>query len=220
MRTCTALAVVALVVAPAAGAAAQVSVSAAIGQSRQSEGTSDSPYLGPAFGGSSLAGIGMIDVAARSRVSLGGEISVAGDISGNQRQRAPSGTNVLVSDHHDTVFSILAKIGTPDDQRVRVRAVIGGAIAQRHTERRGTIEPFSTTTPPPKNPPILEVLSDSVPALTFGVDVSAGIGGRLAFVALVRLYQLKDDDRLPDGVVHRGVSSTVVRYGGGLQLRF
>jgi hypothetical protein len=214
------VAFIALGVAPPAGAAAQVSVGAAIGQSRQGEGTSDSPYLGPGFGGSSLAGIGMIDVAARSRASLGGEISLAGDISGNQRQRAPSGTNVLVSDHHDTVISLLAKIGTPDDQRVRVRAVIGGGIVQRHTERRGTVEPFSTTTPPPKNPPILEILSDSVLAFACGVDVSAGIGGHLAFVALVRLYQLKDDDRLPDGVVHRGVSSTIVRYGGGLQLRF
>jgi hypothetical protein len=35
-----------------------------------------------------------------------------------------------------------------------------------------------------------------------------------------RLCQLKDDDLKPDGVVKRGVSSTIVRCGGGLQLRF
>jgi hypothetical protein len=220
MRTAVAAAVVLIAGLAASPADAQVTVGAAVGQSLQAEGTSDSPYLGPGFGGWSLAYIGMIDVAASSRVSLGGEISFAGDISGNQRQRVSAGTNVLLSDHHDTVFSLLAKIGTPDDRRVRVRAVIGGGVAQRHTERLGTLEPFNTMTPPLKHPPSLEVLSDSVPALTGGLDVSAGIGSRIAIVALVRLYQLKDDDRLPEGVVRRGVSSTIVRYGGGLQLRF
>ena len=41
-----------------------------------------------------------------------------------------------------------------------------------------------------------------------------------ALVGVGRLYQLKDNDRDASGVVHRGVSSTLVRYGGGLQLRF
>src|ERR1043165_7631841 len=84
---------------------AQVIVGATLGQSHQSEGKSDSPYLGPGFGGSSLAAIGMIDAAISSNVSVGGEVSVAGNISGTQNQRASGGTNHFVSDHRDTVFS-------------------------------------------------------------------------------------------------------------------
>jgi len=51
---------------------AQVSVGAALGQSHQAEGKSDSPYVGPGFGGDSLAGIGMVDVLIGPHVGLGG----------------------------------------------------------------------------------------------------------------------------------------------------
>src|SRR5476651_1667174 len=85
----------------AADADAQVTVGAAIGLSLQSAGASDNPHLYPGFGGTSLAGVGMIDVAIRPRVSIGVELSLAGDISGVQSQRVIGGTNALVSNHHD-----------------------------------------------------------------------------------------------------------------------
>ena len=128
-----------------------------------------------------------------------------------------SGSNTLVSDYHDTVFSGVLKAGTPSNQRVRAAAVIGGGIAQRHTERNGT---FGLNVSPFTSSPVHETLSDVVFALTGGVDVAVGISEHVALLAVGRLYHLKDDDRLPDGVVHRGVSSTILRYGGGLQVRF
>ena len=44
----------------------------------------DSPYLYPGFGGTSLAGIGMVDVAITPRVTFGGEVSLAGNLTGAQ----------------------------------------------------------------------------------------------------------------------------------------
>ena len=220
MRTEIVIVALAALFADPAGADAQVAIGVVAGQSSQAEGTSDSPYLGPGFGGSALAGIGMIDVAAGSHVSVGGEASLARDISGIQEERVSSGSNHLVSDHHDSIFSAVVKVGAPWSQRVRASAVVGGGIAQRHTERHGTFQSSITTTPPPKTPPVLEVLTDSSWALTAGVDVAVGFNDHVALLIAARLHQLTDNDRLPDGVVHRGVSSTIVRYGGGLHFRF
>lgn len=197
---------------------AQVVVGAAVGQSHQAEGKSDSPYLGPGFGGSSLAGIGMVDVSIGSHVTVGGEVSLATDISGTQNQRASGGNNHFVSDHHDTVFSGLVKIGTPSSERVRAMAVVGGGIAQRRTERTGTFgrdfAPVPTTTP------FHDTLTDYVWALTAGVDIAIGLTDHVALLGVGRFHQLKDNDLRSDGVVNRGVSSTIFRYGGGLQFRF
>ena len=109
------------------------------------------------------------------------------------------------------------KIGTPADQRVRVLAVAGGGIAQRRTEPNGAYFPFSPFSP---TEPVHQQLSDDVLALTAGLDVTVGLTDHVGLVAVGRLYQLKDNDRDGSGVVHRGVSSTIVRYCGGLQIRF
>jgi hypothetical protein len=196
---------------------AQVVVGAALGQSHQAEGKSESPYLGPGFGGGSLAGIGMVDAAIGSHVSVGGEVSLAADISGSQNQRAAGGNNHFVSDHHDTVFSGLVKVGTPPSERARAMAVIGGGIARRRTERTGTFGRDFTTLP---TTPFQDSLTDYVWALTAGVDVTVGLTDHVAFLGVGRFHQLKDNDLRPDGVVNRGVSSTIFRYGGGLQVRF
>jgi len=197
---------------------AQVVVGAAVGQSHQAEGKSDSPYLGPAFGGSSLAGIGMVDVSIGSHVTVGGEVSLAAVISGTQNQRAPGGNNHFVSDHRDTVFSGLLKIGTPAGERVRAMAVVGGGIAQRRTERTGTFGRDFTLVA--ETTPFHDTLTDYVWALTVGVDIVVGLTDHVALLGVGRFHQLKDNDLRPDGVVNRGVSSTIFRYGGGLQLRF
>jgi hypothetical protein len=217
MRIAVAVAALVLAGLAAPEAEAQVTVGAAIGQAHQASGQSDSPYLGPGFGGSSLAGVGMIDVSIQPRVAVGGEVSLAADISGPQSQRAPGGTNVMISEHHDTMFSGVLKIGTAQGRRVRAWGVIGGGIAQRRTERNGTFAPFSTSSP---SSPFHDQLSDYVLAFTGGLDVTVDLAAHVALVGVGRLYQLKDNDRDGSGVVHRGVSSTIIRYGGGLQLRF
>jgi hypothetical protein len=218
MPRLVAAAFVTVLFAGAVDVEAQVRAGAAVGQSHQAAGDSDGPYLGPGFGGSSLAGIGMIDAAIGSRVDVGGEVSLAGNISGTQSQRASGGSNQFVSAHRDTVFSAVVKVGTPAAERVRARGVIGGGIAQRRTDRTGMFGtgfvPNTTTVP------FHDTLTDYVLALTAGVDIAAGLTDRVAFIIAGRVYQLKDNDRRPDGVVNRGVSSRVFRYGGGLQFRF
>ena len=218
MRTFIAGTVICIAGVCSASAGAQVTVGAAAGQSHQAEGKSDSPYLGPGFGGSSLAGVGMIDVGIGSHVSVGGEVSLAADISGTQNQRAPGGNNHFVSDHHDTVFSGLVKLGTPSSERVRAMAVVGGGIAQRRTERTGTFARDFTLVA--ETTPFHDTLTDYVWALTAGVDIAVGLSDHVALLGIGRLHQLRDSDLRTDGVVNRGVSSTILRYGGGIQVRF
>jgi len=174
-------ATVILALTAAADARAQVSAGAVIGIAQQGEGADDSPYLGPPFGGTSLAGIGMIDGAVSPRVSLGVEVSLAGDMNGTQDQRASGGNNHFVSAHHDTVFSAVLKFGSPAGDRVRVAAVGGGGIAQRHTDRSGTFATSFAITP--ITHPFEETVTDYVWALTAGVDVAATITDHVAILS-------------------------------------
>jgi hypothetical protein len=56
--------------------------------------------------------------------------------------------------------------------------------------------------------------------LTAGVDLAVVITNYVAVLGIGRLYRLRDADRQADGVVRRGVSSTILRYGAGLSVRF
>ena len=89
----------------AAGQMPAVGVGAAVGVSFQNEGESDSPYLGPGFGGTAPALAVFVDALVTPRFTVGGELTWAQDISGEQSQRVPGGSNIFVSDHHDTVIS-------------------------------------------------------------------------------------------------------------------
>src|SRR4051812_2356564 len=108
-----AAAMVAIVVAAGTDVDAQVRAGAVLGQSGQAAGDDDSPYLGPPFGGSSLAGITMIDAEIGRRVDVGAEASLAANINGTQSQRASGGSNQFISAHRDTVISALLKVGSP-----------------------------------------------------------------------------------------------------------
>jgi hypothetical protein len=67
---------------------------------------------------------------------------------------------------------------------------------------------------------VSETLEDNVVAFTGAVDAAVRVNSHLGLRALFRIYKLDDDDRLPDGVVKRCVSSVIGRYGVGGQLRF
>jgi hypothetical protein len=67
---------------------------------------------------------------------------------------------------------------------------------------------------------VAETLTDWVPALTAGVDLSASLTRHAGRLGTARVHELKDDDRMPDGVVKRGVGSAIIRLGGGVQLKF
>ena len=120
-----------------------------------------------------------------------------------------------VSRHHDSVFSADVKVGTPFAGRVRTAGVLGFDVARRDTDRSGTVSGgLSPTTP------FNASLSDVVWATTAGLDVSVRVAPKVAILAVGRAHFLVDDDRQPDGVVRRGVSSVVLRAGAGVQVRF
>jgi hypothetical protein len=156
-------------------------------------------------------------LSGSSVASLGAELSLAGDISGMQRQRVLGGDNDLVSRHHDTVVSGVVKFKAPPAGPFQINAVGGAGIAWRQTNRTGA---FSSNRPPFMSTPVAETLSNAVLAASGGVDGVIALHQRLAILALVRVHLLGDKDRLPDGVLRRGVSSVIVRYGVGAQVRF
>jgi hypothetical protein len=204
-----------VMVAAARGAAAQT-VGGAVGVSDQAAGASDLPYLGRGFGGSAVAAIATYDRDFRRRLTLGGEVSTAGAISGEQSQRSGTATNAFVSRHRDTVISATAKFAVPIG-RLRAAAVGGAGGAYRRTSREGTT---ASIFPPASRSPFSDTLSTFVLSYTVGADVTFRITQRLSVLAVGRRHQLRDDDRLADGVVRRGVSSTIYRAGIGAQWRF
>jgi hypothetical protein len=199
-------------------AEAQVAIGAAVGPSHQRQGASDSPYLGPGFGGNSLAFVILADIDAGRAMSVGAEVSAAGSISGEQSQRVPGGNNVFRTEHRDVIGSLVAKVWTPAPARVRAAAAGGIGFAQRHTERTGTFR--STFSPSPMNSAVSEILTNTVFAASGGVDLVVGDSQRVGLLALWRIHFVWDDDRRPDGVVRRGVGSIIFRYGVGAQIRF
>jgi hypothetical protein len=199
-------------------AEAQVSIGAVVGPSHQRRGASDSPYLGPGFGGNSLAFVILADIDAGRAMSVGAEVSAASSISGDQSQRVPGGNNVFRTEHRDVIGSLVAKVWTPAPARVRAAVAGGIGFAVRHTERTGTFR--STFSPSPMNRAVSEILTDTVVAASAGVDLVVADLQRVGLLALWRVHFVWDDDRNPDGVVRRGVGSIIFRYGVGARIRF
>jgi hypothetical protein len=205
------------IVSIAAAAEAQTSVGGAVGISSQAAGENDLPYLGRPFGGTALGVIGTIDHAWTRHFSVGGEVSTAGAISGEQSQRAGNATNAFTSRHVDTVFSGTVKFGGSLGSAVRAAAVGGAGAAYRRTAREGTT---ASIFPPASRAPFSETVSNVVFAYTIGADVAFSITDRLGILVAGRLHQLQDDDRLETGVVARGVSSRIYRAALGVQWKF
>jgi hypothetical protein len=194
-----------------------VAVGGAVGASFQEKGASDSPYLGPGFGGTKPALVVFVDGLLASPFTVGGELSWARAISGEQSQRVPGGSNIFVSDHHDTVISGTVKFGSPRDAAVHAAVVGGAGLARRQTHRLGRL---FRNSPPFEGPAFEETITSLVPAFTGGVDTVVRLGNHAGLVIAGRLHYLLDDDRQEDGVVERGVSSVIFRFGAGLHLRF
>jgi hypothetical protein len=217
MRIAAAVAAAALSVLPAQQARGQTAVGVAAGASRQEPGANDLPYLGPPFGGTAAALIGMVDHRIGSVITIGGEASLAGAISGDQSQRASPSTRAFTSSHRDSVFSGVFKIGTPLERRLHGAFALGGGLGYRRTAREGTTAPL---VPPSTRSPYSEVISDLVFAYSLGGDVDVRISERIRILVVARWHLLHDDDLQDDGVVKRGVSSTVFRAGAGISWRF
>jgi len=206
-----------IVIFAALGADAQTVVGGAVGVSNQAAGASDLPYLGRGFGGTAFAGLATIDRDVRRHLSIGGEVSTAAAIAGDQSQRTAGATNAFESRHRDTVFSATAKVFAPIGNRLRVAAAGGAGTAWRRTSREGTT---ASLFPPASRSPFSETLSNFVFAYTVGADVTFRLAGRVSILALGRIHKLRDDDLQDDGVVRRGVSSTVYRAAIGAQWHF
>src|SRR5262249_55229959 len=177
------LAIAIVVVASAAGA--QTSVGGIVGVSNQPTGDSDLPYLGRGFGGTAVGVIAAIDHDWKRHLAIGGEVSTAGAISGDQSQRASGASDAFGRHHRGTVFSATAKLGVGIGGGIRLAAVGGGGGAYRHTAREGTT---SSLLPPASRAPFSETVSDFVFAYTFGADVSFDISKHIGILAVGRVH--------------------------------
>jgi hypothetical protein len=214
----TSLVVCASLALPTA-ATAQVAIGAALGLSTQPAGASGSPYLGPGFGGTSLGAVISLDVDVSPRVSLGGELTKARDISGSQQERVSGGSNTFLSEHHDTLVYGIVKLKPRTWAAYHLAAVAGLGFARRQTQRTGGT--FNSSRPPFAMTPIKdETLSDAVLAVTGGMDGVFPISRRAGILALVRVHYLADKDLTREFIVYRGVSSLIFRYGIGARVRF
>ena len=216
MRT-IAIVLMSLVFLAARDARAQTTIGVAAGASRQAAGASDLPSLGPPFGGTSAAVIGLIDFRLAGNVTLGGEGSLATGISGDQSQRASPTTNAFTSRHSDGVFSGVLKVGTPIERRLHAAAAVGAGAAWRRTRREGTT---ASIFPPSSRSPFSTTVTDVVFAYSFGADVDVRVSTRLRILGVVRWHRLRDDDLDANGVVKRGVASNIFRAGAGATIRF
>ena len=200
-----------------------VTLGATVGASTQGAGKSDLPYLGPPFGGTTVGSIVFIDAERGTIWSVGVEMSLATAITGTQRSRGNPRlggsfvTNTFASNHKDLLFSGTVKAKTPANARFQAAAAAGFGLAIRQTDRVGT---STSDFPPVRTAPFQETVSDWVPAATFGADGAIALNRRISVLVIARLHALIDDDKLPSGVVARGVGSVLFRYGVGALVRF
>jgi hypothetical protein len=216
MRT-TAIVLISLLLLSAGEARGQTTIGIAAGASRQTAGVSDLPSLGPPFGGTSAAVLGMIDFGFGRHVTLGGEGSFATAIGGDQSQRTSTTTNAFTSRHSDSIFSGVLKVGTPVDRSIHAAIAVGGGAAYRRTAREGTTSPII---PPAVRMPFTATVSDVVFAYSVGGDVDVRVTPRIRILGVVRWHRLIDDDRTTNGVVKRGIASTILRAGAGVKIGF
>jgi hypothetical protein len=212
MRT-TAIVLISLLLLSAGEARGQTTIGVAAGASRQTAGASDLPSLGPPFGGTSAAVLGMIDFGFGRHVTLGGEGSFATAIGGDQSQRTSTTTNAFTSRHSDSIFSGVLKVGTPVDRSIHAAIAVGGGAAYRRTAREGTTSPIVRM-------PVTATVSDVVFAYSVGGDVDVRVTPRIRILGVVRWHRLIDDDRTTNGVVKRGIASTILRAGAGVKIGF
>lgn len=109
------------------------------------------------------------------------------------------------------------KLSSPRDAAVHVAVVGGAGLARRQTHRVGQLFRF---TPPFEGPAFEETITCFVPAFAGGVDTVVRLGNHAGVVIAGRSHYLLDDDRQDDGVVERGVSSVIFRFGAGLHIGF
>jgi hypothetical protein len=190
-----------------------------VGFSSQADGSGDQPYLGPGFGGTSVAGICSVDHVVTDRLSLGAEASLDTGMTGRQRQMTQDGINVLTSRHRDEVFSGMAKVAIVRVERAQLSAALGAGLGWRHTIREGTFQSVARL-PVQTGPLPRQILSNVVFAGTVGLDGAIFISERTGFAFNWRLHALADDDRDSTGRVRRGVSPILGRFAGGVRLMF
>jgi hypothetical protein len=166
----------------------------------------------PGIGGTALGALGFVDVLATPKVSVGGEISWALSISGRQSTR---GAN-FVTHHRNTIASGTVKVLSTISPTVGAAGVLGFGLARRHFHYEGHDR---NEIPPYVGPAFESTDSSWVPALTGGLDVLQR-GRRVGLLFVARVHYLLDDDRAPGGNVDRGVSNIILRFGGGLNIRF
>jgi hypothetical protein len=205
----------AFIVSPDTAAAQSRTVGAAGGLSLRNEGRSDRPYLGPGYGGSARSVIAFFTADVRDAVAVGVELMVPGTISGMQQERVSSGENRVLSTHRDVLMLGVASVNARYVTGVHVAGVLGGGAAIRHTSRVGQFRSYNNPAVPS---PVSYSLTNVVPVVGGGPNVTFAVNNRIGIVGLWRLHYLLDTDL--DGSTRRGVSSFIATWAVGAQVMF
>ena len=217
-RTTIVIAALIAIAAVAVEAGAQPLVGATVGISRQGEGDSDQPYLGPPFGGTSLATVFMLDVPVGThgqhrRRSQPGRV--------NQRPAEPArhrlyerGVREPASRHDPLGRSQggnAVRRTRPRGRGRRLRRRVASDVALRHRRAKIRVDQHAA----------VRRAADDGGAGRAGSAPTCRCGSHRRCDSRQRPRERSLRRRWSeDGVVRRGVSSLVVRVGAGIQIGF
>ena len=92
----------------------------------------------PPLEGTSIAGALFLDRAMWQRLSIGGEVSLMGDVKSPQTLHTADVFSQYRSRHHDTLALAIFKARVMRSEQLNIAVVAGAGPAWRHTVREGT----------------------------------------------------------------------------------
>jgi hypothetical protein len=164
----------------------------------------------PPLEGTSISGALFLDRAIWQRLSIGGEVSLMGDVKRTQTLRIANVFSQYRSRHHDTLALAIVKARVMRSEQLSIAVIAGAGPAWRHTVREGTARGNQDVWN------VREDVSNIVLAEAVGADCTMSFHSKTALVFSGRYAFLNDHDR----DVARGTPSAGLRIGGGIQWVF
>jgi hypothetical protein len=122
--------------------------------------------LSPPLKGTTISGAVFLDRATSQRLSIGGEVSVMGDVKGPQTLRVADAFSQYRSRHRDTLALGIVKARVVRSEQLNIAVVAGAGPAWRHTVREGTARGF-------QNSGIVWSVREDVSSIVFAEAVGA-----------------------------------------------
>jgi hypothetical protein len=183
----------------------------------QPEGSVDGRVLSVPLGGTVAGVSGFVGVRVGQWVSLEGEVSLGGTISGPQSQphAFPDEGWTFTTSHRDLIMTGQVRIHPARlAGHVSMEPLIGFGFAHGDTQHTNQIR-FDGLNRPHVEPDV--TLNGNWAAVVVGADAALPIAPHVAIVPAARLYALINRDTEPPQL---GIGSVIVRVGAGIQITF